>query len=153
MHFHSKHVMLAIPRFALYICVYLFIIVVVKAAEINNNIGESELSTYSTTSSKVDIVYKKSSEIAFAVFDANDDNQISPLELRTALRAFGYPQSLTETKALLDNFDTNMNYNFERSEFFEMMRTMGLKENEDVNVFWKQHDILSSQAARFKAGG
>eukprot|EP00943_MAST-04B_sp_MAST-4B-sp1_P006621 g6621.t1 len=150
MHFYSKHATLAKPRFAL--CVCLYIIVVLKAAETNNNIVEAELSTYSSTSRKVDIVYKKNSEIAFAVFDANDDKKISPLELRTALRAFGYPQSLAETKALLDNFDTNMNYNFERSEFFEMMKTMGLNENEDVNVFWKQHDILSAQAARSKVG-
>ena len=47
------------------------------------------------------------------------------MELRDALRAFGYPQSLKETKALLDNFDTNENYVFERDEFFYMLKTMG----------------------------
>ena len=47
---------------------------------------------------------KKVSEVAFLVFDLNEDNVITPLELRTSLRAFGYPQSLKETKALLDNF-------------------------------------------------
>ena len=74
------------------------------------------------------------------------------MELRDALRAFGYPQSLKETKALLDNFDTNENYVFERDEFFYMLKTMGLKENEDLKTFWKQHDILSAQTAKLDDG-
>lgn len=92
----------------------------------------------------------KVSEVAFLVFDLNDDNIITPLELRTSLRAFGYPQSLKETKALLDNFDINLNYKFERSEFFEMLKTVGLDKNEDLKTFWKQHDILTAQHAKLK---
>ena len=93
---------------------------------------------------------KKVSEVAFLVFDLNEDNVITPLELRTSLRAFGYPQSLKETKALLDNFDINLNYKFERSEFFEMLKTVGLEKNEDLKTFWKQHDILTAQHAKLR---
>ena len=93
---------------------------------------------------------KKVSEVAFLVFDLNEDNVITPLELRTSLRAFGYPQSLKETKALLDNFDVNLNYKFERSEFFEMLKTVGLEKNEDLKTFWKQHDILTAQHAKLR---
>ena len=93
---------------------------------------------------------KKVSEVAFLVFDLNEDNIITPLELRTSLRAFGYPQSLKETKALLDNFDVNLNYKFERSEFFEMLKTVGLEKNEDLKTFWKQHDILTAQHAKLR---
>ena len=148
-----------LPRCAnlhVYICLYV-LTTIVKAIKDESSVVKAVLSQESSVPPEVSFgkvkddllnVNKPNSEVAFLIFDANDDGKISPLELRSALRAFGYPLLLTETKALLDNFDTNMNYVFERSEFFYMLKTMGLKENENVKTFWKQHDILIGQAAR-----
>ena len=148
-----------LSRLPIYIFKCLFIVIsIVYATGSQNNVPSSPKSPasgqvpFARVKDTLLNVYKPNSEVAFLVFVANDDNKITPMELRDALRAFGYPQSLKETKALLDNFDTNENYVFERDEFFYMLKTMGLKENEDLKTFWKQHDILSAQTAKLDDG-
>ena len=64
--------------------------------------------------------------IAFQVFDTDGSGTISPLELRNALRAFGYPQTLMETKALLDYGDINGNNVFEKNEYDRMLKQFGI---------------------------
>jgi len=67
--------------------------------------------------------------IAFQVFDTDSSGTISPLELRNALRAFGYPQTLVETKALLDYGDINGNNVFEKNEYDRMLKQFGITNN------------------------
>ena len=58
----------------------------------------------------------------FPIIDADGDDKISPLELRTFLRAMGFPQTLWETRVLLDYGDTNGDGKFDEAEYRKLMQ-------------------------------
>jgi|TARA_B110000003_G_C16575346_1_gene505925 Ca2+-binding EF-hand superfamily protein len=72
------------------------------------------------------VVGKDEAKNVFQIIDANGDGKISPLELRSFLRAMGSPQTLWETRVLLDYGDTNGNGQFDEDEYRKLLKGFGV---------------------------
>ena len=64
--------------------------------------------------------------IAFSVIDADNNGKISALELRYFLRSMGSPQTLWETRVLLDYGDSNGDGQFEEIEYRQLLKGFGI---------------------------
>ena len=93
-----------------------------KLKHLQLNRRNTDQSRFSTTTNPLSSVELKNVEEAFAKFDANGDGWVDALELRQAMKSFGFNPTEKAVFKLMEAFDTNGDGNINFDEFLKMVK-------------------------------
>ena len=88
----------------------------------------------------------------FSKFDIDGSGEISTLELSAALRAIGYPTSLTVLQNLVQEVDVDGSGEIDEGEFFKLIRkykNREMMECEKLYEKWAVHPEEEGMSLRF----